>query len=160
MAVSQYQPAADLFRPLLEDFLRPANGSARGMLRAPEADVVETRNDLLVVLDAPGLDPEDIELSLENNVLTVSGERRSEWGEGEGEKQTWHLAERRYGKFSRSFELPRDVDQDRIEARFHNGVLTVTIPKSERTRRRRIEIHSDAAGPNGTRIEANQAVRS
>ena len=148
MAVSQFQSSGgDVLGPLLEDFLRPQGG--RGMLRAPEADVVETKDEIRVAVDAPGLAPDQIEISLENNVLTISGERRPEWTAEEGSRLTWHLAERRYGKFSRSFVLPRDVDQERIAARFDNGVLSITIPKSERARRRRIEVQGGSRGESG-----------
>jgi HSP20 family protein len=138
MAVTQYHTTGDLLGPLMEEFFRPQAG--RGMLRAPDADVLESTNAIQVVLDAPGLSPEEIDINLENNVLTVSGERTPELTAEQGEGIKWHLAERRYGKFSRSFVLPRDVDQDRIEARCDNGVLSITIPKSERARRRRIEV--------------------
>lgn len=140
MAVSQYQPGGDMFGNLFEEFLRPRNrtGGGYGLLRAPEADVMETEKDILVLMDVPGSAREDIEIVLENNILTVSGERRPQWDENT--RANFHLAERRYGRFSRSFVLPRDVDQERIEADFENGVLTVTIPKSEKARRRRIEI--------------------
>ena len=141
MAVTRFPNPAESFAPLFEEFLRPmARGnSGRGLLGAPEADVVETERDLMVVVDVPGCAPGDIELVLENNLLTISGERKSQWQEGE-ERRAFHLAERRYGRFSRAFVLPRDVDQDGIRARFENGVLMVTIPKSEKARRRRIEI--------------------
>lgn len=148
MAVTQYPSANDLLGPLFEEvFARPrAQGArARDLLRAPEADVLETEDAIRVVMDAPGMRPDDIELSLENNVLTVSGERHPEWRESEEVRFRWHLAERRYGKFTRSFVLPRDVDADRIEARFENGVLSITVPKSEKVRRRRIEIQVDGA---------------
>jgi HSP20 family protein len=80
-------------------------------------------------------------VDMENNVLTISGEKREE-REQEGEKNTWHLSERRYGKFSRSFVLPRDLDSEKIQARFEDGVLQVSIPKSEKARRRKVEIQS------------------
>lgn len=146
MSSTQYQPNVDLFGRLLEDFpFRPLTQGdrMRNLLRTPDADVVETENDIMVLLDAPGMRPEDIEISLENNLLTVSGERRPEWREAEELRFTWHLSERRYGKFSRSFVLPRDADADRIQARFDNGVLSIAVPKSEKARRRRIEIQSD-----------------
>lgn len=151
MANIHYQPVSgsslldDLFTPWLQ------SGRMSNLLRAPEAEVVETENDLRVMMDAPGMTADDIDISLENNVLTVSGERRAEWTEMDERNATWHLSERRYGKFSRSFVLPRDVEQEQIEARFENGVLGITIPKSEKTRRRRIEIR---AGSDGGRIEA------
>lgn len=141
MAVSRFPNTPEAFAPLFEEFLRPATrgNSTRGLLGAPEADVVETEKDIMVVVDVPGCAPGDIELILENNLLTINGERRSHWGEGD-DRRAFHLAERRYGRFNRAFVLPRDVDQEGIVARFENGVLTVTIPKSEKARRRRIEI--------------------
>lgn len=152
MAVTQYHPTSDVFGPLVEEFFRP---TGRGMLRAPEADVVETTNEIHVLLDAPGLAPDEIDISMENNVLTVSGERKPSWsGDDDGGRLTWHLAERRYGKFSRSFVLPRDVDQERIAARFENGVLAISIPKSERARRRRIEVQG------ANRIESSNSSNS
>ena len=143
MAVTRFPNPAESFAPLFEEFLRPVarGNNGRGLLSAPEADVVETEKDLMVVVDVPGCAPNDIELVLENNLLTISGERRSQWKEGD-ERRAFHLAERRYGRFSRAFVLPRDVDQEGIQARFENGVLMVTIPKSEKARRRRIEIQT------------------
>lgn len=119
--------------------------SAAGLMRAPETDVVETEREIRVVTEMPGLKRESIEIDVENNVLTIRGEKREERSEGEPGK--YHLAERRYGVFTRSFVLPRDVDADRIAASFEDGVLSVSIPKSERARRRRIEV---GGGANGT----------
>jgi HSP20 family protein len=113
-------------------------GGANGMMRAPETDVVETEREIRVVTEMPGLKRENIEVDVENNVLTIRGEKREE--RTEGQEGRFHLAERRYGTFSRSFVLPRDVEADAIQASFQDGVLTVTIPKSERARRRRVEI--------------------
>ena len=143
----------DLLGSMLEGLMTPWEGMGRmeGMLRVPDADVMETENEIRVVAELPGLKAEDIDLSLENNVLTIRGEKREERSEGD-ERNTWHLSERRYGRFSRSFVLPREVEQERIEARFEDGVLTVTIPKSETARRRRIEITSGDGG--ARRVEA------
>ena len=143
MAVTRFPNPTETFAPLFEEFLRPVarGNNGRGLLSAPEADVVETERDLMVVVDVPGCAPGDIELVLENNLLTISGERKSQWQEGD-DRKAFHLAERRYGRFTRAFVLPRDVDQDGIRARFENGVLTVSIPKSEKARRRRIEIQT------------------
>ncbi len=154
MAITPYRPSTDLFSPIFEDLFRPMagwGGRMSGLLRAPDADVVETENEIRVMMELPGMRPEDINLDLENNVLTISGEKQEEREEGD-EKNTWHLSERRYGRFSRSFVLPRDVEQEQIQARFEGGVLRVTIPKGERARRRRIEIQS---GDGEQRVEAN-----
>lgn len=146
MAITQTfnRVAADPFDRLF-DTLTGGNGTARThLMRAPETDVVETEREIRVVTEMPGLKRENIELDVENNVLTIRGEKREERTEGQEGK--FHLAERRYGTFTRSFVLPRDVDADAIAAAFEDGVLTVSIPKSEKARRRRIEIGSAGAG--------------
>lgn len=148
MASNRQFAANDAFAPFFEDFLRPlARSASQGIVRAPEADVLETEKDIRVLVDVPGCGPDDVELVLENNVLTVTGERQARW-EVESERASVHLTERRYGRFSRAFVLPRDVDQDGIEARFENGVLTVVVPKTEKARRRRIEIRGAGAEHN------------
>ena len=137
----------DLLSPFFDDFLtRPFSGGRNGrLLGAPEADVIETEKEIRVLLEMPGMTSDEIEIGLENNVLTISGEKRQERSEDD-ERNRWHLSERRYGRFSRSFVLPRDVESDRIEARFEHGELRVTVPKSEKARRRRIEIQGEDGG--------------
>ncbi|HEX8692356.1 MAG TPA: Hsp20/alpha crystallin family protein [Longimicrobium sp.] len=146
MAISFYSPTTDLVGRMFEDFMAPLamNGRAGALLRAPDADVMETEDAIRVTVELPGLRAEDLGVDLEGNVLTISGEKRQERTEGR-ERDTWHLAERRWGRFSRSFLLPGDMEHDRISASFENGVLSVTIPKSEKARRRRIEIAGGAA---------------
>jgi HSP20 family protein len=156
MAITPYRASTDLFRPFFEDFLPGLNeGGSRlsGMLRTPAADVVENENEIRVMIEAPGMRAEDIGIDLENNVLTISGEKREKHDESD-DRSTWHLSERRYGRFSRSFVLPRDVEQERIEATFENGVLHVIVPKSERARRRRIEVRN-GAGEGQQRVETS-----
>jgi HSP20 family protein len=114
------------------------NGNGGSLMRAPDTDVIETEREIRVVTEMPGLKREHIEVDVENNVLTVRGEKREE--RNEGEPGRFHLAERRYGTFTRSFVLPRDVDPEQIQADFEDGVLTIAIPKSERARRRRIQV--------------------
>jgi HSP20 family protein len=151
MAVSRYRPTTDPFHPLLDEFLGSLAGGRKGdLMRTPDADVVETQNEIRVMIELPGMQPEEIGVDLENNVLTISGEKEEQRTEGDEATRTWHLSERRYGRFSRSFVLPRDVEQEKIEAGFHNGVLTLTIPKSEKARRRRIEVRG--AGGGGTEV--------
>ena len=114
-------------------------GNGGSLMRAPDTDVIETEREIRVVTEMPGLKQENIEVDVENNVLTIRGEKREERLEGE-QQGRFHLAERRYGTFTRSFVLPRDVDPEQIQADFQDGVLTVAIPKSERVRRRRIQV--------------------
>jgi HSP20 family protein len=143
MAITRYQPSTELFRPFFEDFMAPL-GRGGSSMRVPDTDVIEIENEIRVVCELPGMDPENIDLSLENNVLTISGEKSEEREEG-GENETYHLTERRWGRFSRSFVLPREVEQEAIRANFKDGVLEVTIPKSEKARRRRIRINGEGA---------------
>jgi HSP20 family protein len=130
------EPFDQLFDTFFGNAGRAASGNA--LMRAPETDVVETEREIRVITEMPGLRRENIDIDIENNVLTIRGEKREE--RTEGEQGRWHLAERRYGTFTRSFVLPRDVDAENIQASFQDGVLTVTVPKSEKARRRRIEI--------------------
>lgn len=141
MAIAPYRASTDLFRPIFEDIFGPSvEGNRLGnMMRAPLADVVETENEIRVVVEMPGIRPEELNVDVENNVLTISGEKHEERQEGD-DRSTWHLSERRYGQFSRSFVLPRGVDAEGIRAAFENGILTVAVPKSEKARRRRIEV--------------------
>lgn len=133
MANIRRSPSTDLMRPFFDTFFERMSGP----LRMPETDVTETETEIRVTMDLPGLKADDIDIELENNVLTISGQRREETEENEGRFQ---LAERRWGEFSRSFVLPREVEGDRINATYKDGVLTVTIPKAESARRRRIEV--------------------
>jgi HSP20 family protein len=147
MAITPYRPTTDIFGSLLDEYLRPTNswggGRMGGMMRNPEADVVETEDHIQVTVELPGMKPEEINIDLENNVLTIAGEKHEE---REEKNNTWHLSERRYGSFSRSFVLPRDVEQDKISAHFENGILRVRIPKSEKARRRKIEVRNENGG--------------
>jgi HSP20 family protein len=153
MAVTRYQPSTDALRPFFEDVLLPFSRMGSSM-RVPETDVVESENEIRVVCELPGMRTGEVELSLENNVLTITGEKHSR-REQAAEGETYHLSERRWGRFSRSFVLPREVDQEQIQANFENGVLTVTIPKSEKARRRRIEIRGEDGA---ARIESGAQV--
>ncbi|MCE1251969.1 MAG: Hsp20/alpha crystallin family protein [Anaerolineae bacterium] len=92
----------------------------------PSLDVNETDKDINVTIELPGLEDKDIQLSLENNVLTVSGEKKFEKQE---KKNNFHRLERSYGSFSRQVALPCDVDEDRVSAVFKNGILNISLPK-------------------------------
>ena len=155
MTMTRFSNGNELFGSLLDDMFSPARTSmSRSLLRMPEADVIETEDQIRVVMDTPGIRPSDIDVSLENNILTVSGERHAQGQEGD-ERHTWHVAERRYGRFSRSFMLPRDVDAERIDAEFQDGVLQISIPKAEKARRRRIEIRTGSESGDTRRIEGS-----
>jgi len=109
---------------------------------APAADIYETENDLVLQTDLPGIDPKQLDVRVENNVLTIRGERRFE---SKIEKENFHRIERSYGTFSRSFSLATSVDADKIQASYRNGVLIVTLPKGERAKPRKIQIAGNVA---------------
>lgn len=120
---------------LFDDFLtRPTASSAAWR---PATDLNETDDEFVMRMDLPGFEHEDIELTVEKNILTVSGRRTAEEVE---EETDFHLRERTAERFSRSFALPRSVDADDVEARFANGVLTVHLPKVAEAKPRKIEI--------------------
>ncbi|HEU4993619.1 MAG TPA: Hsp20/alpha crystallin family protein [Gemmatimonadaceae bacterium] len=96
----------------------------------PAMEIVEKKDFLLVTAELPGLGDKDVDVSVDEGVLTISGDKAEEKKEAEEESQ-FYLLERRYGSFRRSFTLPNAVDVDKITADFANGVLTVKLPKSE-----------------------------
>ena len=104
---------------------------------APAVDIRETEDAYEVMADLPGFDKKDVEITLENSVLTLRGERK--W-EGEQGEQAYRRIERAYGEFTRSFSLPTQVDAEKVDASFQDGVLTISIPKSEESRPRRITV--------------------
>ncbi len=104
---------------------------------APSVDISEDENAFTLLADIPGVDPKDIEISMEKGVLTIRGERQSENIE---EKENYRRVERQSGQFYRRFTLPDSADADKIEAKSEHGVLTVTIPKQEVAVSRRIEV--------------------
>jgi HSP20 family protein len=104
----------------------------------PAADVVETADAVTVRMDLPGHDAKDIHVNVENDVLTVRSERKTETQE---KGETLHRCERSYGLYTRSFALPATVDAQKAEARYENGVLSVTLPKREDARPRAIAVH-------------------
>ena len=108
---------------------------------SPAVDVREDKDSFIVTAELPGLAASDVDVSVENGVLSISGEKREEREEVE-EDGSHHLMERRYGKFQRNFSLPRSVDADKVGAKFENGILQVTLPKSAAAKPRRIKIGS------------------
>jgi HSP20 family protein len=103
----------------------------------PSLDVSETKSDLVVKAEIPGIDPKDIDISLTNDLLTIKGEKKQEKEEKE---ENYHLIERSYGSFTRSIRLPKEVQSDKISASYKNGLLKVTLPKSEEAKKKEIKI--------------------
>ena len=123
------------------DMPSPANGGSW----LPAVNVEETKDELVLTAEVPGMTAEDIDIELENNILTISGEKSFEHTEGEDDKR-YHVWERRYGSFQRSFTLPRTVRAEEIKAEYKDGILTIRMPKSAEAKSRKIEIGAGNGG--------------
>jgi HSP20 family protein len=104
---------------------------------APVMDIVESEKDFTVKVELPGMKKEDIKINIENNTLSIEGERKTE---SEEKKKTFHRIERSYGQFYRAVSLPKHVDDAKIKAEFNDGLLTITLPKAETAKTKAIEI--------------------
>src|SRR5688572_5722520 len=112
---------------------------------SPAVDVREDNNEIALEIELPGIRPADVEVTAENGVLTVRGEKQS--STTENTEGRYHVVERSYGSFARSFQLPQGVDENRIEAEFTDGLLIVHVPKSALPQPRRIEIRNSGSQP-------------
>ena len=148
MAIVRWEPLREfstlknemnrLFNTVFDAPAAPNPGTMRRWM--PAMDLVETEDHFVLRADLPGLAEEDVSIEVEDRVLTVSGERKSEHSEN---KDGYHRVERAFGSFSRSLTLPEGVDAEAVTANFANGVLEVSIPKPEVRKPRRIEIGSE-----------------
>jgi HSP20 family protein len=134
------EPLAPWLRDLNRYF---SSGNAGGYF--PPADVVVTDEDVKVYMDVPGVTPDDLEIELENDVLTVRGERRFPYQSDDG-NQASQRVERGFGRFERVLRVPRGLDPGAIEASLSNGVLTLRIPKPEPLKPHRIEVRGEENG--------------
>ena len=148
-AIARWTPTGDVVRDrfgrmiedAFNDMLRPYGTDAEAVSSRtwiPRVDIREGADGLTLMMDAPGLTKDDLNITLENNVLTIAGERKFEADEKANE--SYHRLERQYGAFSRSFTLAPTVRTDKVEATFQDGVLTIQLPKQEESKPRRISI--------------------
>jgi len=148
MSIVRYDPFRDL-RTLQEEVNRLFTGNfarafddegiARGSW-SPNVDIYENKDQIVLEAELPGMKREDFDVSVENNIITLRGERHFEKKE---DSDNYHRVERAYGSFTRSFTLPNTVSSEGASADYSNGVLRVTIPKREETKARRIEIKTE-----------------
>lgn len=117
---------------------------------SPSVDIFEDKENLVLEAELPGMNREDFELTIENNVITLKGERKFE---KKTEGDNYHRVERSYGSFSRSFTLPQTINPEGAKAEFHNGVLRVSLPKREETKARKIEILGGTEQPKAIETE-------
>ena len=113
-------------------------GSATATAWAPALDISERKDAYLVTVELPGLKPEDLDITMEDGLLTIQGERQFT---AESSEQQFHRVERRYGAFRRSITLPAHVMAEGIQASFEDGVLQILVPKAEEAKPRRIQVH-------------------
>ena len=148
MAVVRWDPFRDL--SMLQDRMNRLFDDAGRTWRndepaattswSPAVDIFETEGEIVVKAELPGMDRKDITLHLENNVLTLKGERRFE---KDTKDENYHRIERSYGVFSRSFSIPATVDEEKIRADYKDGVLNIVLPKKEQARPKQIKIATE-----------------
>ena len=146
MSIIKYDPFREL-RSLQDEMNRlfMSNYSQRGASEEgfssgawnPQVDIFENKDQIVLEAELPGMKPDDVNISIENNILTIHGERKFE---KKDEKDNFHRVERSYGSFTRSFTLPPTVSSENANAEFENGVLRLTLAKREEAKPRRIEI--------------------
>ena len=151
MSITRYDPFRDL-RSLQDEVNRLFStnlgrgfgdeGLSRGAWM-PSVDIFENKDSIVLEAELPGMNREDFELTVENNVLTLRGERHFE---KKDEADNYHRVERSYGSFTRSFTLPQTVSAENAAAEYKDGVLRVTLQKREEVKARRIEIAGEGAG--------------
>jgi len=109
-----------------------------GMGWSPDIDISETDNDIIVKAEIPGVNPKDIDISIMDNKLTIKGEKREE---KEDKGKSFYRVERSYGSFTRTIDLPSHVITDKVKAKGHQGILEITLPKTEKTRTKKIPVN-------------------
>lgn len=158
MSIVRYDPFRDL-RTLQEEVNRLFTGNVarafddEGIARGswnPNVDIYENKDQIVLEAELPGMSRDDFDLSVENNIITLRGERHFEKKDN---TDNYHRVERAYGSFTRSFTLPNTVSGEGAIADYRNGVLRVVLPKREETKARRIEIKGEGSEP-GKTIEA------
>ncbi len=146
MQIARWEPfrglvtTQDRFNRVFNDAFTRAFGDEEPGSRAwmPLVDIHETDDSLVLKADLPGINPDDVEVRVEDNTLYLKGERRFE---KEVKEENLHRLERSYGTFSRSFVLPNSVDSDKVQAAYKDGILTLTMPKREEAKPKTIKIN-------------------
>ena len=142
MTLLKYQPFGDVddmpgLRQMQETLSRYLTTEPSSRPWTPAVDILETENELIVKLDAPEVELKDVDIRLENQTLTVKGERKFEKRE---DSKAYHRIERSYGTFARTFTLPDTVDTEHVRADYKNGVLNIVLPKKEVAKPRSIKV--------------------
>jgi HSP20 family protein len=136
MSLTQFDPLASL-RQFEDAFTRVLTEPRAARPWSPAVDISETENALVLKADVPEVDLKDIDVRVENQTLTIAGERKFEQGKS---GDAYHRIERSYGQFVRSFSIPNTFDTEQVSAELKNGVLSVTLPKKEAAKPRQVKI--------------------
>ncbi|MEA3499756.1 MAG: Hsp20/alpha crystallin family protein [Candidatus Marinimicrobia bacterium] len=127
----------EIFPSTFNDFFSAFQDNL-GQNYSPRMNLLETDDEYKLEVEAPGIKKDEIDILFEDNILTISGEKKTEKKE---ENSRYHINEISFGKFSRSFELPSNIDSDKIDAKWNDGLLNVSIPKSEKAKPKKIKIN-------------------
>ncbi len=152
MAIIRWDPFKDLvtLRERMNRLFEEAftsRGEEKGLVAgnwSPSVDIFETENALVLTAEVPGIDENDIEIKIEDNTLSLRGERKFE---KETKEENYHRIERSYGSFYRSFTLPTSIDQDKIQAEHENGILKITMPKKPELKPRKVKVLKATSKP-------------
>ncbi len=120
----------------------PERAAGRGEIQEfaewfPEFDISETKNEIIVRAEIPGIDPKDVNVSLVDNMLTIKGEKKQQLEEKD---ENYHFIGRNYGTFARAIALPREVQGEKVKASYRDGVLKIVLPKSEEAKEKEVQI--------------------
>jgi len=138
--LARWEPFRELARVFDDPFYRVLSSGDGTCRWCPAVDVSEDAKEILVSADLPGVDPKEVEITVKENILTLSGERKDEQEE---KGESYHRVERTTGAFSRSFVLPSTVDETKVSAEYKDGVLRVHLPKREEALPRKIQVKSN-----------------
>ena len=146
MAIVRWEPFRDMmttqreFDRLFKEAFNPFFGEGELSTRtwAPAVDIFENENDIVLKAELPGVDPNDVEIKVEDSTLYLKGERKFE---KEVKEENYHRVERSYGSFARSFSLPNSIDAEKVKAEYKDGLLTLTLPKREEAKPKTIKIN-------------------
>ena len=129
-------PEFDLFDRMFGDWTIPSLWSEERVV-VPAFDISETEKEYVISGEIPGIEPKDLEVTLTDGILTVKGEKKQE---SEEKEENYHRVERHYGSFQRSFRLPENIHRDKLDASYKDGILKLTLPKSEESEVKKIEV--------------------
>lgn len=163
MTITRFTPFSDVavlqnrLNSIFHDFARPQGTESESLSAGaftPAVDIYEDAQKLALTFEVPGVKPEDVDVRVENNVLTVKGERT--WS-NDVKEENFRRIERRFGSFVRSFTLPQTVDTDAVSAHSEHGVLVVELPKKAAAQPKQIKVNTSAPANQPTQIEAATA---